>query len=98
MEEKLVNIYGFKLEDNTESYIYSLKEQENSLNYKYYILTRDENDDPIIYDAGNAIKTLQNNKINLIPIKENNEKYKIFLKELSSALNNTQKRTLSPKK
>jgi hypothetical protein len=98
MEEKLVNIYGFKLEDNTESYIYSLKEQEKSLNYKYYILTRDENDDPIIYDAGNAIKTLQNNKINLIPIKENNEKYKIFLKELSSALNNTQKRTLSPKK
>lgn len=92
MEEKVVNVYEFKLENGKESYIYSSNKQSDSLRFNYYILTRDENDEPIVYDAGNTIKTLQNNKINLIPIEKENKKYKVFLSELLSALNNIEKK------
>lgn len=98
MSEKVVNVYEFELENKKQFFMYSVKKEDDSLGFNYYILTKNDANEPVIYDAGNTIKTLQANAIHLNPIVKNNEKYNLFLKELLTALNNKPKeRPLSRK-
>lgn len=91
MNEKIVNIYEILLENSKQSFVYSIKKQDDSLGFNYYILTKNDSNEPVIYDAGNTIKTLQANKIHLNPVNRDTEKYNLFLKELLIALNNKPK-------
>lgn len=98
MSEKVVNVYEFQSENGGDSFIYSVKKAEDPLGFNYYILAKNETNEPVIYHAGNTVKTLQANGIHLTPIPKNTEKYKLFLKELLEALNNQKKeRSLSRK-
>lgn len=92
MNEKISNVYEFESEPNKISYIYSLKQNKDYLGFNYYILTKDENSEPIICEAGNTLEILQTNNANLIPITKNSTRYKKFLLELTKGLNNMQKK------
>lgn len=92
MNEIIENIYTFKSEQGTSSYIYSLRKEEDYLGYDYYFLTKDPNNNPIIYETINPIFFLQNNQLNIIPIQKNTVEYKEFLNELSIAKNNIPKK------
>lgn len=95
MNEKIVNVYKFESEKGIHSYIYSLKKQDDFLGFDYYILTKN-NDKPIIYEATNTIEILQSNNVNLIPIDKKDKEFTIFLKELLTVINNTQKKEEIP--
>lgn len=91
MNDKIVNVYEFHLEDGREAFIYSQKKKENPLGFYYYILTRNDNNEPIRYDAGNTIMTLTNNGVHLQEIKKEDSQYAQFLKDLLYTLNHNQK-------
>lgn len=95
MSEIIENIYTFKSEQGIDSYVYSLKKSDDHLGYDYYFLTKDENDNQIIYEAINPLIFLQNNKLNIIPIKKNTSEYEKFLKELENAMNIKNKEVLN---
>ena len=88
MSKKIINIYKFKSETGIDSYIYSTRKTTDNLGYNYYLLTRDENNIPTIYETVNTIKLLHSNELNLKPIDEkNSEEYKKFLSEFLVAIN-----------
>ena len=89
MSEKILNVYEFQLDDNKNSYIYSLEKKENALQFKYYILTKNDNLEPIICEAGNILDILQTNNIKLTPVKRDNVKYQKFLIELEEGIKNS---------
>ena len=39
MSEKVVNVYEFELENKKQFFMYSVKKEEDSLGFNYYILT-----------------------------------------------------------
>ena len=88
MIEKIVNIYMFKSEKGKNSYIYSLKKTNDDLGFDYHLLTKEEDNKPVICDATNAINILHSNRINLTPITNNTPEYKVFLTELLIAIDN----------
>lgn len=88
MSEKIENVFTFQNQQGEETYIYSLKKENDKLGYDYYLLFKDNNNHFTIYESVNTIKLLQINNIQLIPITKNNPKYIIFLSELFTALDN----------
>ena len=86
MSEKIENVYTFQNKQGDETYIYSLKKENDNLGYDYYLLMKDENNHFTIFGSINTIKLLQINNIQLIPIQKNNPKYTIFLEELLTVL------------
>ena len=88
MSEKILNVYEFQAENDQISYIYSLRKNKDHLGFNYYILTKNEESQPIVYEVGNTLDILQTNDIKLIPIKKDSIKYQKFLLELNQALNN----------
>ena len=89
MNKEIMNVYEFKTKNNTKSYksyIYSLEKKEEDLNFKYYILTKDDNLESTIYEANNTLNMLQLNNIQLIPIEKNSPSYQKFLEELQETL------------
>lgn len=97
MEEQILNIYEFKSNTSKQSYIYSVK--KDNLGYKNYILTKNANNEKVIYEADDTLNILQSNNIELTKIQEDNPKYKEFLSELSSVLNkNIQKEEVLTRK
>ena len=86
MSEKIENVYTFQNKQGDITYIYSLKKANDNLGYNYYLLTKDVDNQFIIYGSINTIKLLQTNNIELTPIEKTNPKYTIFLTELLSAL------------
>ena len=87
MDERILNVYEFKSNKSKQSYIYSVRKEEDNLGYKYYILTENNNNEKIIYEADNTLNILQSNNIELTPIKKDTQKYKDFLIKLLSVLN-----------
>ncbi len=98
MNDKIVNVYKLKLLEGQDSFIYSLKKTNDPLGFQYYILIKNEKNEPMIYDAGNAIKILQNQGTYLIPVKKEEAQYEQFLSELLYALNQNQKESQLSKK
>ena len=86
MNKEIMNVYEFETKNNTKSYIYSLEKKEEDLNFKYYILTKDDNLESTIYEANNTLNMLQLNNIQLIPIEKNSPSYQKFLEELQETL------------
>lgn len=92
MSEKILNVYEFQSDTNEISYIYSTKKKKDYLGFDYYILSKDDNLEPTIYEAGNTLDLLQSNDIKLIPITKDSLQYQKFLLELNRGLNNIQKK------
>lgn len=92
MSEKIENVCKFQSEDTGKSYIYSLRKEEDSLGYDYYILTKNQDNQFINYRTDNTIKLLHDNGIELVRIKEDDPQYKEFLYELLEAMNNKPKK------
>ena len=92
MSEKILNVYEFQTENNQISYIYSQNKKKDYLGFDYYILSKNDSLEPIIYEAGNTLDILQSNNIKLNPIKKDSMKYQKFLLELNKVLNNLQKK------
>lgn len=53
-----VSIYEFTTTDNKTGYLYTIKETDNDINYKYYSLTYDEDGTPTICEVKNALEQL----------------------------------------
>lgn len=97
MSKKIINVYKVKSENGFDTYIYSTKKQNDNLGYNYYILAKDENNIPTIYETVDTINLLHSNDINLKQIDENNkEEYKKFLAEFLIAINNTKEKEEVP--
>ena len=94
MSEKIVNVYKFKLGENLDSYIYSLRKENDFLGFDYYVLSTNKENKPTIYEANNTIKLLHSNNVNILPIEKNKEEYKRFLETLSQAINNKKEEKL----
>lgn len=90
MSENILNVYEFQSENNTKSYIYSLKKDKYDLSFKYYILTKDDNLESTIYESSNTLDRLQTNNIKLIPIEKDSTNYQEFLVELKQVLKKIQ--------
>ena len=88
MSEKIENVFIFQNKQGNETYIYSLKKDDDELGYDYYLLTKDDDNNFTIHGSVNTIKLLQLNNIKLTPIQKSNPRYVIFLSELLIALNN----------
>lgn len=94
MEEKIMNVYKFELDENLQSYIYSVKKDNDFLGFDYYVLSKNKKNEINIYEATNTIKLLHSNNINLIPISKFEDEYNIFITDLSKAMNNKKEETL----
>ena len=91
MSEIIENIYTFKSEQGTNSYIYSIRRTDDYLGYDYYLLTKDKNDNYTII-AINPIYFLQNSQLNITPIHKNTPEYELVLKELEREIKNINKK------
>lgn len=99
MSEKIINIYKFRTKNGQESYIYSLKENDDYLKYDYYLLSENEYGELEIKPSANTINLLQNNEINLTPIKKNNPEYEVFIQKLLATLQKEeQKKEVLPRR
>lgn len=92
MNERIVNIYSFETKTGIISYIYSSKKPQDDLGFDYYILTNNEKEEPVRYEANNALKILQNNNMQITPIQRDSLEYAIFLSKLSQATKTSEKK------
>ena len=93
MNKKIVNVFELKTEEaEKRSYIYSIKDQDDYLGFDYYILTKNENNEPTIIETEDPLNLLNNNNVNLVPISQDNPKYQEFILELSIAQQNQEKK------
>lgn len=92
--EKIIKIYRFESPNQTTSYIFSSMNPKDYLRFRYHILTQNQENEPIIYEANNTIELLQKNKINLIsiPKDQENPEYQIFLTKLSEVTDKRKKK------
>lgn len=91
MSEIIENIYSFKTNEGKKSYIYSLKKINDPLGYDYYLLTKDKDNNSVIYETINVLRFLQNNGLNIEPVKKNTEEYEDVLEEISVLMNKNEK-------
>lgn len=91
MSEIIENIYYFITKEGTKSYIYSLKKLNDPLGYDYYLLTKDNDNNAVIYETINVLSFLQNNRLNIIPVKKGTEEYEEVLEKISTIMSNNEK-------
>ena len=91
MSEIIENIYSFKTNEGKKSYIYSLKKLDDPLGYEYYLLTKDKENNSVIYETINVLSFLQNNRLNIAPVKKDTEEYENVLEEISTIMNKSKK-------
>ena len=81
MANKKINyIFKMKLEEKEDIYIYSVVPAENSLRYKYYILSNNHKKMPIINTLPNGIEFIKkyNKRLTRIKPSTNNKDYILF--------------------
>ncbi len=78
-------------------YIYAVRDPEDILKFKYYILRSTPNDKPIITEIGHTLNILQKYKLPLEHIDSDSPKYPVFLSIKALAETLKEKKVLPPR-